>query len=61
MTLRFDQLQNVALQNSVETSNMVTKQANRHAGVAADVLWIDELNPVSHGAGSNLTLRRRSG
>ena len=56
--LQFDQLQNVALQalqNSVETSNMVAKQAIRHADVAADALWTDELNPVSRGAGSNLT------
>ena len=56
--LQFDQLQNVALQalqNSVETSNMVAKQAIRHADVAADALWTDELNPVTRGAGSNLT------
>lgn len=56
--LQFDQLQNVALQalqNSVETSNMVAKQAVRHADVAADALWTDELNPVTRGAGSNLT------
>jgi hypothetical protein len=56
--LQFDQLQNVALQalqNSVETSNMVAKQAIRHADVAADALWTDELNPVARGAGSNLT------
>jgi len=56
--LQFDQLQNVALQalqNSVETSNMVAKQAVRHADVAADALWTDELNPVTRGTGSNLT------
>ncbi len=56
--LQFDQLQNIALQalqNSVETSNMVAKQAIRHADVAADALWTDELNPVTRGAGSNLT------
>jgi hypothetical protein len=56
--LQFDQLQNIALQalqNSVETANMVGKQAVRHADVAADALWTDELNPVTRGAGSNLT------
>ena len=56
--LQFDQIQNVALQalqNSVETANMVAKQAIRHADVAADALWTDELNPVTRGAGSNLT------
>ncbi len=56
--IQFDQIQNVALQalqNAVETSNMVAKQAIRHADVAADALWTDELNPVSRGAGSNLT------
>jgi hypothetical protein len=34
---------------------MVGKQAIRHADVAADALWADELNPVTRGAGSNLT------
>ena len=56
--LQFDQIQNVALQalqNSVETANMVAKQAVRHADVAADALWTDELNPITRGAGSNLT------
>ena len=56
--LQFDQIQNVALQalqNAVETSNMVAKQAVRHADVAADALWTDELNPVTRGSGANLT------
>ena len=56
--LQFDQIQNVALQalqNSVETANMVAKQAIRHADVAADALWTDELNPVTRGSGANLT------
>src|SRR5579885_530104 len=47
--IQFDQIQNVALQalqNAVETSNMVAKQAIKHADVA-DALWTDELNPVS--------------
>ena len=34
---------------------MIGKQAVRHADVAADALWTDELNPVPRGAGSNLT------
>lgn len=56
--LQFDQIQNIALQalqNSVETANMVAKQAVRHADVAADALWTDELNPVARGSGANLT------
>ncbi len=54
----FDQLNNVALQalqNSVDTANMVSKQAVRHADVAADALWTDELNPVTRAAGNVLT------
>jgi hypothetical protein len=31
------------------------KQAIRHADVAADALWTDELNPVTRGSGANLT------
>lgn len=49
----FDQLNNVALQalqNAVETSNMIGKQAVKHADVAADALWTDELNPLMRGA-----------
>jgi hypothetical protein len=56
--LQFDQIQNIALQalqNSVETANMVAKQAVRHADVAADALWTDELNPITRGSGANLT------
>jgi len=52
---RLNQIASQALQNAVETANMVGKQAIRHADVAADALWTDELNPVSRGAGSNLT------
>ena len=39
-----------ALQNAVETANMVGKQAVKHADVAADALWTDELNPEQRGA-----------
>ena len=49
-----EKLDNVAvqaLQNAVETANMVGKQAVKHADVAADALWTDELNPVVRGAG----------
>jgi len=52
--LQFDQIQNVALQalqNAVETSNMVAKQAVRHADIAIDTQW----NPVKEGTGNNLT------
>jgi hypothetical protein len=52
---RLNQIASQALQNAVETANMVAKQSIRHADVAADALWTDELNPVSRGAGSNLT------
>lgn len=55
--VNFDQLNNVALQaltNSVETANMIGKQAVKHADVAADALWTDELNPVVRGAGDVL-------
>ena len=52
---RLNQIASQALQNAVETANMVGKQAIRHADVAADALWTDELNPVTRGAGSNLT------
>jgi hypothetical protein len=49
--LQFDQIQNVALQalqNSVETANMVAKQAIRHADVAADALWTDLCEVASY-------------
>lgn len=52
--LQFDQIQNVALQalqNAVETSNMVAKQAVRHADIAIDNQW----NPVQQGTADNLT------
>lgn len=39
-----------AMQNAIETANMVGKQAIRHSDVAADALWTDELNPTMHGA-----------
>lgn len=42
-----------ALQNAVETSNMVAKQAIRHADIAIDAEW----NPVQQGAGDTLTAR----
>jgi hypothetical protein len=51
---RLNQIASQALQNAVETANMVGKQAIRHADVA-DALWTDELNPVTRGAGSNIT------
>ena len=52
---KLDNIAVQALQNAVETSNMVGKQAIKHADVAADALWTDELNPVSHGAENVLT------
>jgi hypothetical protein len=53
--IRPNQIASQALQYAVETANMVGKQAIRHADVAADTLWTDELNPVTRGSGSNLT------
>ncbi len=52
---RLNHIASQALQNAVETANMVAKQSIRHADVAADALWTDQLDPVSRGAGSNLT------
>lgn len=52
--LQFDQIQNVALQalqNAVETNNMIAKQAVKHADVAADAMW----NPVQQGTADTLT------
>lgn len=43
------------LANTVDTANMIGKQAVKHADVAADALWTDELNPVTRGAGNDLT------
>jgi hypothetical protein len=42
-----------ALQNAVETANMVSKQAVRHGDIAIDNQW----NPVTEGAGNTLTAR----
>lgn len=42
-----------ALQNAVETANMVGKQAVRHGDVAIDGHW----NPVQQGAADTLTAR----
>ena len=44
---------NQALQNAVETANMVSKQAVRHSDIAIDGQW----NPVQAGAGDTLTAR----
>lgn len=44
---------NQALQNAVETANMVGKQAVRHGDIAIDNQW----NPVQQGAGDTLTAR----
>ncbi|MCW5976689.1 MAG: hypothetical protein KIT09_01365 [Bryobacteraceae bacterium] len=44
---------NQALQNAVETANMVAKQAVRHSDIAIDGQW----NPVQQGAGDTLTAR----
>lgn len=48
---RLDNIGAQALQNAVETANMVAKQYLRHSDLAADSFW----NPVSAGAGMNLT------
>lgn len=42
------------LANTVNTADMISKQAIRHSDVAADALWTDELNPVVRGAGDVL-------
>jgi hypothetical protein len=47
---RYEMLGVQAMQNAIETANMCGKQAIRHADVAADALWTDELNPTMHGA-----------
>lgn len=44
---------NQALQNAVETANMVGKQAVRHSDIAIDAEW----NPVQQGAADTLTAR----
>ena len=48
---RQNQIASQALQNAVETANMVGKQYLRHSDLAADSFW----NPVTAGAGMNLT------
>ncbi len=51
-----DQIQNVALQalqNAVETANMIGKQAVRHGDVAIDGHW----NPVQQGAADATLVR----
>jgi hypothetical protein len=45
---RLNQIASQALQNAVETSNMVGKQAIRHADVAADALWTDLCEVASY-------------
>jgi hypothetical protein len=47
---KLDALSVQAMQNAIESANMVSKQAIKHADVAADALWTDELNPTMHGA-----------
>lgn len=44
---------NQALQNAVETANMVGKQAVRHGDVAIDNQW----NPVQQGAADTMTIK----
>lgn len=51
---RLNQIASQALQNAVETANMVGKQSIRHADIAADALWTDELNPVVRASGANI-------
>ncbi len=51
---RLNQIASQALQNAVETANMVGKQSIRHADIAADALWTDELNPVMRASGANI-------
>lgn len=63
---KLDSLFAVHLNNTIDTANMVAKntlgsvdsvakQAIRHADVAADALWTDELNPVTRAAGNDIT------
>jgi hypothetical protein len=44
---------NQALQNAVETANMVGKQCVRHADIAIDGQW----NPVQQGAADTMTIK----
>jgi hypothetical protein len=50
---RLNQIASQALQNAVETANLVSKQAVRHGDIAIDGQW----NPVQQGAGDTLTAR----
>jgi hypothetical protein len=50
---RLNQIAAQALQNAVETANMVGKQAVRHGDIAIDGQW----NPIQQGAGDTLTAR----
>lgn len=50
---KLDNLHFQAVQNSIETANMVAKQAVRHGDIAIDNEW----NPVQQGAGDTLTAR----
>jgi hypothetical protein len=45
---RMNQIASQALQNAVETANMVGKQAIRHSDVAADALWTDLCEVASY-------------
>ena len=44
---------NQALQNAVETANMVSKQAVRHGDIAIDHQW----NPIQQGAADTMAIR----
>jgi len=44
---------NQALQNAVETANMIGKQAVRHGDIAIDNQW----NPVEQGAGEAMVIK----
>lgn len=48
---RLNQIASQALQNAVETANLVSEQAVRHGDIAIDGEW----NPVQQGAGDTLT------
>jgi hypothetical protein len=50
---RLNQIASQALQNAVETANLVSKQAVRHSDIAIDGQW----NPIQAGAGDTLTAR----
>ena len=50
---RLNQIASQALQNAVETANLVSKQAVRHGDIAIDAQW----NPVQQGAGDTLLTR----